>query len=271
LAINRDEINKVIFHGLGQTTQYTIHPTASFYKEEWGQAYNAYDPDEASRLLDEMGLTEFSRDGFRLLPDGKELQVIIECRRLVELFELVKEFWEDVGVKTMIKFYESSLLDTRRGSSNHETMTFFGSAAEEIINYLNNSSHWGGGGGAFSYAYDWGLWLGAYYDVEDGVAKLEDFEGGKLPGEEPPEEWKELNEWVRRRSQVEMGTPEYIELSQKIFDYHAENVLMIGTISFPPMYILVNNKIGNVPKLPPPGSEGQLGLQIFGLQMFYKE
>ncbi|GAH31514.1 unnamed protein product, partial [marine sediment metagenome] len=80
LAINREEINDTVYFGFAVPRQATIIPTARYYKEEWGEKhpYARYDPDEANRLLDEMGLTERDKDGFRKRPDGKTALLIIE-------------------------------------------------------------------------------------------------------------------------------------------------------------------------------------------------
>ena len=94
---------------------------------------------------------------------------------------------------------------------------------------------------------------------------LSDFEGGKLPGEEPPEDLKQLAGWIGRREQVDLGSQEYVELSQKIYDNHAEQVYMIGTVGFAPPLYIVKNGIGNTPtQYPSPQSWS-------GDQTFYAE
>ena len=70
LAIDREEINKVLFFGLAVPRQAAMDPENSFYKEEWATRYAEYDPDTANRLLDEMGLQRGS-DGFRLRPTAR--------------------------------------------------------------------------------------------------------------------------------------------------------------------------------------------------------
>ena len=72
LAIDREEINKVLFFGLAVPRQAAMDPENSFYKEEWATRYAEYDPDTANRLLDEMGLQR-GGDGFRMRPDGEVL------------------------------------------------------------------------------------------------------------------------------------------------------------------------------------------------------
>ena len=62
-----------------------------------------YDPQRANGLLDEMGLQWDRNNQFRLRPDGKVLEAQVwvnnESQSLIDITELVKEYWEDIGVK----------------------------------------------------------------------------------------------------------------------------------------------------------------------------
>ena len=77
LAINRDEINETVYFGKAVPCNVAPSPANSYYKKEWGEYYAQYDPKTANHLLDEMGL-ERGKDGFRLRPDGKRLELLIE-------------------------------------------------------------------------------------------------------------------------------------------------------------------------------------------------
>ena len=56
LAINRGEINQLLFLGLGVPRQATVLPESRYFEEEFATAYAQYDPQRANQLLDEMGL-----------------------------------------------------------------------------------------------------------------------------------------------------------------------------------------------------------------------
>ena len=79
-ALDREEINETVYFGLGTPRQATTLANASFYKPEWGEAhpYLAYNPDKANELLDDMGLTARDADGFRLVPGGETLVLLLE-------------------------------------------------------------------------------------------------------------------------------------------------------------------------------------------------
>ena len=73
VAINRDEINELVYFGLANASQNSPVPTSLFF-EDWMPGHFAqYDPELANQLLDEMGLDQRDGDGFRLRPDGETL------------------------------------------------------------------------------------------------------------------------------------------------------------------------------------------------------
>ena len=65
---------------MGRPTAATIHSTARFYKPQWQWLWAEHDPEQAGRLLDEVGLTGRDRDGFRTFPDGSNLTIRIAAR-----------------------------------------------------------------------------------------------------------------------------------------------------------------------------------------------
>ena len=102
LAINRDEINTLLYFDLGDVRQAAMNPDNSYYKQEWAERYVEYDPDRANALLDEMGLAWNGDGTVRMRPDGEPLRIRlwINQRRptLINTGELVEAHWEAVGV-----------------------------------------------------------------------------------------------------------------------------------------------------------------------------
>ncbi len=277
LGINREEINETVCFGLATPRQATIIPSTSYYEEEWGEAYAQYDPDEANRLLDEMGLTERDKDGFRKRPDGETLLLMVEYSSdispsmLIPILELVGEYWQDVGIKTTIKSVGLLLFLERMSSANHDVLAADIDVSEEINNFSQLAGPWRPHGGRVAWGKDWNIWLEADQRVRRGLQTLEDFEGGKLPGEEPPAEMKELYSWVELRTFTEIGSEEYMELSRKIYDFNAEQVFVIGTVGIVPIPYIAKNNIGNVPTVLDPGWMNALALNYHGDQLFFKQ
>jgi len=275
LAINRAEINDSVFFGRAVPRQMTTLPSSSFYKPEWAEAYAQYDPEEANRLLDEIGLTERDENGFRKRSDGKTVFLLVEhCPELrsvpISALELVKEYWEAVGLKVLVKALGGNIFWDRQQDPDHDIIAT-NKASTEIREYLIQREDWVCGSSYFAWAPTWGLWLGANADVKAGVKTLEDFEGGKLPGEEPPQEIKTLFQWGEELAQTRIGSKEYKDLWTKICDFHAENLLIIGAVGMVPVPYIAKKNIGNVPKVFPPAAGGKGDLIRTADQLFIKQ
>lgn len=244
LAIDRDELNDVVYLGLGTPFAATALPNTSFFKEEWGRAFIDYDPDEANRLLDEMGLTERDRNGFRVRSDGETIVLGMEYRTphalTAEQLELVKEYWEAVGLESRILAMSGELWNERSRALDRVIQVQDFETTGEVVSYNYTR--------AFPRAAEWSQWLSADADVRAGRATLDDFEGGVLPGEEPPEDIKLLRQWADQKPTVRFLSQEYRELSQKIYDLWAQKVYVIGTIGMLPQPFLVDVNLGNVPE-----------------------
>jgi peptide/nickel transport system substrate-binding protein len=129
LAINRDEINKIMYVGLAEPGQNTVLSGSPLYKPEFRQAHAAYDLVLANRLLDQVGLTKRGGDGQRLLPDGRELELIVEYpaegTEYVDLTRLVADTWAKAGLKMYSKGFQRVVL-RRRVISGQTMMSVWG-------------------------------------------------------------------------------------------------------------------------------------------------
>lgn len=253
LAINRDEINEAIFHGLAVPRQATVVPACSFYKKEWGEAYAAYDVNRANQLLNEIGLTRRDREGFRLRPDGKPLLLVLEYVELegpkTAVLEMVKHYWEKVGIKTVLKNQERTLFEVRVRSVEHGAMAWHIDRTTERLAYTM-PIRFTPPGAESSYAYEWGRWL----------------ETGGKSGEEPPEDVKKLYQWIQEWQATPMGSKKYMEIAQKIFDFHARNIWIIGTIGMAPSPVVAKRYLKNV-FVPEIG----VGLQSYADQFYFEQ
>jgi peptide/nickel transport system substrate-binding protein len=103
LGIDRDEINQIMYYGLGMGGNNTVLPQSPLYKPEYRETWATFDPERANALLDEIGLTERSPDGLRLLPDGRPMELVVETAgeesEQSDILELVQEDWLALGIK----------------------------------------------------------------------------------------------------------------------------------------------------------------------------
>ena len=70
LGVNRDEINELVYDGLGTSMQYGPPVESPVHHAKLSNAYLDFDPDKANALLDGLGYTERDSDGYRLWKDG---------------------------------------------------------------------------------------------------------------------------------------------------------------------------------------------------------
>ena len=102
IAIDRDEINEVIYFGTTVPAQLTAHPTSTLWTEENERAWAQHDPELANTLLDEIGLQWDSSGRFRFGPDYKPIIFQLEIpawegQQIVDLHQIVIEAWQELG------------------------------------------------------------------------------------------------------------------------------------------------------------------------------
>ena len=124
LAINRHEINEVLYFGFAIEGANAVLPASPLFKKEYQQAWARYDLKAANKLLDEMGLTKRNSQGYRLLPDGREMEVLVEITgesgEHGDVLSLVEDTWRKIGIRLFRKVYRREVL--RRRVFSGETM-----------------------------------------------------------------------------------------------------------------------------------------------------
>ena len=104
LGIDREEVNKILFFGLGIVGQNTVLRSPALH-EDARLAYARFDLAQANRLLDELGLTARDAQGFRLRPDGRRLDLIVdasgESTEQLDVLELVGDTWAKLGIELL--------------------------------------------------------------------------------------------------------------------------------------------------------------------------
>ncbi|HEY8382831.1 MAG TPA: ABC transporter substrate-binding protein [Microvirga sp.] len=117
LGIDRKTLNNSLLFGLGLESNNTVMARSPLFSPELRTLNASYNPSEASRLLDEIGLTKRNSAGIRLLPDGRELEIIVETdgesSLVVDGLTLITEFWREIGVKLFVKPQDRTVLRNR--------------------------------------------------------------------------------------------------------------------------------------------------------------
>lgn len=233
LAINRDEINQLVYLGLATPSQMAPTPTSSFYQDWMGDYFADYDVDEANRLLDEIGL-ERGADGFRVRPDGETLflnmQVSVPEEAWQKIGELVTDYWNTVGVKTSYKLIEDGLYRELR-ESNSVDVSAWGMDVTDIGEVASSL----------------GRLRPTWAPTDIGLAWREWFLSNGEEGEEPPTEIIELWEKGDEYLELPYGSDEQIAVGQEFYDMAFRPLYMIGTIQLPPQPLLFKTNLCNTP------------------------
>ena len=229
LAINREEISELCYLGVAEPWGALPCESDPYYVKP---RYLEYNPEKANELLDEIGLTKRNNEGYRLRPDGKVLSVTIETYGAEEAggaadeYQLIKEYWEKIGIKTAIKVEQRNLWESRRAAGEMQ-----------ICAYLTAGIHWVVDPSWYvptlrtsAYAPLYGLW----------------YETGGKGGEKPTGELRRLQE-LYDKMKVTIDEKERTKLGKEIIRSHAENVWVIGIVRYPALCIVKNN-FRNVPE-----------------------
>ena len=107
LGIDRREINQVMYYGLAAEGGNTVLPSSPLFRPAYRSAWARFDPAKANALLDEIGLTGHDSDGYRLLPDGRPLEIIVEAAsegsEYTDAMRLIKDSWRGIGIRLFQK------------------------------------------------------------------------------------------------------------------------------------------------------------------------
>lgn len=123
-AIDREELIDVVFLGQGEPYQVAPRPRSPFYSEKMAKQYTEYDPELAADYLDKV-LSKKDSEGFRLRPNGERFFVVIAVNKdfksdWVDMMELIKGYWEAVGLETVIEVLSDATSTSRRGAPDND-------------------------------------------------------------------------------------------------------------------------------------------------------
>ena len=232
-AIDRNEMNELLYSGLGQPWQAALVPGVPYYSEKWGKAYIDYDTAKANQLLDEIGLTKRDANGYRLRLDGKPLELVIETRVgdvEVKPCELVADYWKKVGINSSVKSEERSLY-TDRDMAGLPIIKTWGNFDRQLPTFLVDAIRYVPMSFGTETWRQWGLW----------------YESNHKQGSEPPQEIKDLQNWydIARTTPSDAVRDQY---AKKIVDQWANNIYLIGTVARTPFIEVAKNNFRNVPE-----------------------
>jgi len=234
-AVNREEINELVYDGLAKPRQYSPIEQSPNYYEKLSNAHPDYDPAKASQLLDEAGYAEKDADGLRLFKDGSgdTISFTIEGTAPAgdpgeDAVQMVVRYFADVGLKASYKYVERSLYEEHQDANDIE------------------AAWWGGDRTVLPLLAPW-IFLGTQIDRPWAVAWGIWWEDPTHPSaEEPPED-----HWIRElwsiwdQIRVEPDDATRNKLFEGILDIWAEQLPMIGYLGQFPSPVIVKDGLRN--------------------------
>lgn len=233
-AINRKELNRVLFYGLATARNNTVLPKSPLFKKDYASEGTSFDLKKANALLDDMGLDQRNDDGIRLLPDGRPMEIIVETAgenpRQDDILELIGDSWKKAGIKLYTKALQREVMRTRAYSGDSIMSIFTGvdnglavpsTVPSEFVPVQQDSLQWP----------KWGQ----YYQTNGEAGEQPDMPAAK--------------ELMVQYAKWREGTPAAQKAAwEKILDINAENMFSIGLVGNVPQPVVVNDDLRNVPK-----------------------
>jgi len=234
-AIDREEVNEILFLGVTVPRHATVVPESEFYESDLETMYASYEPETSQRLLEEIGLVKGS-DGYYDYADGTDLTVTVTTIPLetygkwADMAELVGGYWDRIGIKNEVQVIDRSLYTDRYRAGDLEIAGWaWGRGLSPLIapKFVFPSDD------TFNPAPLWGRW----------------YQTGGAEGLEPPADHP-----VRRAMEMygqytsEADADRRAQIGKDLIRLSAEEIWSIGTVGVVPDPVVVSRKLGNVPE-----------------------
>jgi len=229
IGVDRVQVTEIVTNGIAEPVQASVPEGVVGYQEGWDKQWAEFNPERANQLLDEIGLTKRDKNNFRLNEDGSELTLtIIEgSPDKSEFLELLKKYFEDMGLKTNVKIVDGTTQFEMKYANQIPIHT-------EDISVVN-----------VAFRPDTLVplrvmtpWLGHYglYTQSGGS------EGVKPEGDVA----NILELWEKVKGSKTMD--EINDYSDQIVKIHQKNQWVIGYAGPTPVYVIANNQMRNIPE-----------------------
>lgn len=257
VAIDRREINQVLFYGLGRESADTVLPESPLYRQDYATAWTQHDPGLANTLLDEAGLA-WGKGGARYLPDGRKAGIVVETAGEstleTDMLELIADHWRIVGLPLYIRTSQRDIfraralagdvlmgvqggLDNALPTAEMSPEPLAPTAAEQL---------------------QWPIWGLHYASAQDSG------EPPDMP--EAAEMMLLLGEWGRS---TDTATRERVW--HRMLAIRAEQVFTIGTVNGALQPVLRNARLKNVPDKALYGFEPTSYFGAYGMDSFFMD
>ncbi|WP_137388678.1 ABC transporter substrate-binding protein [Rhodoligotrophos defluvii] len=235
ISIDRYLISRTLYLGLAKPASNFVLERSPLYDKELAGLWTQYSPEKANALLDEIGLTERDSSGYRLLPDGRRAEIVVETAgedpEEVDILQLIAEDWAKIGIRLLIKPSMRDALRERAYTGQVMMTTWSGwdngvptpdMMPDELApTHQDNLA--------------WPKW-GEYYETKG--------KSGEAPDVEEAKELIALyKQWFDATDSEQRA-----EIWRRMLKINAEQQFVIGVVAGVPQPVVVSNKLRNVPK-----------------------
>ncbi|MEO8142879.1 MAG: ABC transporter substrate-binding protein [Betaproteobacteria bacterium] len=234
MAIDRSQVNQVLYFGLATEGNNTVVAESSLYKKEYQTRWAQYDRKAAEKLLDEAGLKR-GTDGLRKLSDGRPMEIIVETAgestEQTDVLEMIRENWREIGVKLFPKPTQREVLRNRVFSGDALMSVWTGIenglanadlSPEELAPVSQQQLQWPK--------------FGQYFETSGKTGDAPDIA-------EAAELMKLNNQWRDAPTRDERT-----KVWHRMLQIHAEQQFVIGVVSGVAQPVVVRNTLRNVPE-----------------------
>lgn len=233
MAIDRSQINQVLYFGLATESNNTVVPESPLYKKQYQTQWAQFDRKAADKLLDELNLKR-GPDGVRRLSDGRPLEIIVETAgestEQTDILELIRDTWKDSGIKLFSKPSQRDLLRNRVFSG--EAMMSVWEGMENGLSNVDNSPD--ELAPTSQVQLQWPK-FGQYFETAGKV--------GEAPDIAEVIELKKLNEAWRTANREARE-----KIWHRMLAIHVEQQFTIGVVNNVMQPVVVSNALKNVPE-----------------------
>ena len=137
-AIDRQELITSIFQRQGRPWQAAPRPESPYHDEAFATQYLDHDRQRAEELLDDAGYRRRDREGFRVLPGGRRISIDVEVASpalvpyWTDAMQLVRGYWEQVGVQMRVKAEDRTLFYERKEANKPDATVWTGAGGREF-------------------------------------------------------------------------------------------------------------------------------------------
>lgn len=235
MGIDRRVINDVVYSGFAKAGNIGPLKESPLHHRKRARKFSKFDPKRADRLLDEIGLAWDAKRNFRMLPDGRPLQIVIETDgerpNEIDALQLIKESWAEIGIDVIMRPLDRDILRNRVYAGETMMAAFYGwdvgiptvQMAPSFLAPVTQDN------------FSWPRW-GQYHQTSGSAGEPVDMPAAKKLMDR-------YKAWMNAKSDQERH-----DIWSDMLDIHAEELFAIGLIQSAPQPIVVRNGLMNVPK-----------------------